>query len=239
MLDFTEGIVLKTTKYSESSIIAKIFTKKYGTLSFIIPGIRSSKNKQKGNLFEPINTLNLEIYFREQRNLNRIKSYHSALIYKQLPFDITKRSIALFCVELMAKCLKEQEINETLYNYFAAFLFDLDEKNDALENKPLFFLLETASILGFEPSLQNILQGNYFNLENGRFENSIITHSCLSAYDTSLFKQMLAMYYDKQPLKFNSTERKIVLDNLLLYFRWHVTDFFELKTPAILSEILR
>lgn len=239
MLDFTEGIVLKTTKYSESSIIAKIFTKKYGVLSFIIQGIRSSKNKQKGNLFEPTNLLNLEIYFREQRNLNRIKTYHSALIYKNIPFDFSKRSIALFCVELISKCLKEQEINEPLYNYFSSFLFDLDLKDDNLENKPLYFLLETASILGFEPSIQNILHGIYFNLENGRFENTITSHSCLSAYDTALLKQMLAMYYDKQPLKLNSVERKIIMDNFLLYYRWHVNDFFELKSPAILSEVLR
>jgi DNA repair protein RecO (recombination protein O) len=47
MLDKTEGIVLKTTKYSESSVITSIFTKKYGLLSFIVQGIRSSKKQAK------------------------------------------------------------------------------------------------------------------------------------------------------------------------------------------------
>ncbi|HRB69903.1 MAG TPA: DNA repair protein RecO, partial [Chitinophagales bacterium] len=75
MLDKTEGIVLKTTKYSESSLIVKIFTKKHGLLSFMVQGVRSSKNKQKGNILQPLNCLNLEIYLKEQRNLNKLKEY--------------------------------------------------------------------------------------------------------------------------------------------------------------------
>ena len=80
MLDKTEGIVLKTTKYAESSIITNIFTKKYGLLSFIVQGVRSSRNKQKGNLIQPLNMLMLEIYLKEQRNLNRIKEYSTSYI---------------------------------------------------------------------------------------------------------------------------------------------------------------
>ncbi len=30
-----------------------------------------------------------------------------------------------------------------------------------------------------------------------------------------------------------------VIDKMLLYFRWHVADFTDLKSPGILSEVLR
>ncbi|MCB0507220.1 MAG: DNA repair protein RecO [Chitinophagales bacterium] len=240
MLDKTEGIVLKTTKFSESSLIVKIFTKKYGLLSFLVQGVRSSKNKQKGNILQTFNCLNLEIYLKEQRNLNRIKEYSTNIIYKNLYTDFNKQSVAIFCVELISKCLKEQEVNERLYNYLSLFLVELDEENNSIENKPLFFLLETASILGFEPSLHNISSGNFFNLENGRFENNMVDEkNCLSAMETNLLKQLLAIYYEKNEWKLNSTERKILLDKLLLYFRWHVSDFIELKSPTILSELLK
>jgi len=46
------------------------------------------------------------------------------------------------------------------------------------------------------------------------------------------------MYYDKNELKLTSTERKLMLEKLLLYYRWHVSDFLELKSPQILSELL-
>ncbi|HQG39019.1 MAG TPA: DNA repair protein RecO, partial [Chitinophagales bacterium] len=240
MLEKTEGIVLKTVRYSESGLIVSIFTKKYGLLSFIIQGIRSSKNKQKGNLLQPLNILHLDIYLKEQRNLNRIKEYHTAHIYRQLPYDFAKQSVAIFCVELISKCVKDYEVNEQLYNYLTLFLIELDVQQNGIENKPLFFLLETASILGFEPSLQNILKGSFFNLGSGKFENKFdSTQSSMSAYETEIFKKLLAMYYDKNELKLTSTERKLMLEKLLLYYRWHVSDFIDLKSPQILSELLR
>jgi len=239
MLDKTEGIVLKTTKYSESSIIAKIFTKKHGVLSFIVQGVRTSKNKQKGNLIQNLNLLNLEIYLKEQRNLNRIKEYTINYIYKNLHVDIAKQSVALFAIELVAKCVKEHEINERLYDYLSLFLIELDQETKTIENKPLFFMLEIASILGFEPSLHHILNGTYFNLESGRFEDTIQTVNALDAKETTMLKKMIAMYFDKSELKLTHQERKLLLEKMLLYFRWHVHDFSELKSPTVLSEVLR
>lgn len=239
MLDKTEGIVLKTTKYAESSIITNIFTKKYGLLSFIVQGIRSSRNKQKGNLIQPLNMLMLEIYLKEQRNLNKIKEYSTSYIYKHLHVDFAKQSVALFCIELISKCLKEHEVNERLYNYLSLFLTELDQETDSIENKPLFFLLETASILGFEPSLQNILHGTYFNLETGRFEDTIASVNVLDKEETNMLKKLMAVYFEKNELKLSSLERKLLLEKMLLYFRWHIADFPELKSPHILSELLR
>ena len=239
MLDKTEGIVLKTTKYSESSIIAKILTKKHGVLSFMIQGIRTSKNKQKGNLIQNLNILNMEVYLKEQRNLNRIKEYNTNYIYKYLHIDIAKQSVALFAIELISKCVKEHEVNERLYDYLSLFLIELDKEINTIENKPLFFLLETASILGFEPSLHNILNGIYFNLESGRFEDRIATANSLDEKETIILKKMMAMYYDKGELKLTHQERKLLLEKMLLYFRWHVSDFSELKSPGVLSEVLR
>ena len=208
MLDKTEGIVLKTVKYSESSVIATIFTKKFGSLSFIVQGLRSTKNKQKGNLIQSGNILQLEIYLKEQRNLNRIKEYSTAYIYTNANF--IKQSILIFCIELISKCVKEHEVNERLYDYVSLFLIELDKDEHSIENKPLYFLLETASILGFEFSMQNILNGKYFNLERGKFEDvPTSTQSNLNENETLLLKKLIAVYYDKNELKFNSTERKI------------------------------
>ncbi len=238
MLDKTEGIVLKTVKYSESSVIATIFTKKFGSLSFIVQGLRSTKNKQKGNLIQSGNILQLEIYLKEQRNLNRIKEYSTAYIYTNANF--IKQSILIFCIELISKCVKEHEVNERLYDYVSFFLIELDKDEHSIENKPLYFLLETASILGFEFSMQNILNGKYFNLERGKFEDvPTSTQSNLNENETLLLKKLIAVYYDKNELKFNSTERKILLEKLILYFRWHIPDFTDLKSPSVLSEVLR
>jgi hypothetical protein len=61
----------------------------------------------------------------------------------------------------------------------------------------------------------------------------------LDEHETLLLKKLIAVYYEKNELKFNATERKILLEKLILYFRWHIPDFTDLKSPAILHEVLR
>jgi DNA repair protein RecO (recombination protein O) len=41
----TRGIVLRAIKYSETSVIADIFTEQFGLRSYIISGVRTSKSK--------------------------------------------------------------------------------------------------------------------------------------------------------------------------------------------------
>ncbi|MDR2283209.1 MAG: recombination protein O N-terminal domain-containing protein, partial [Sphingobacterium sp.] len=45
MLQKTKGIALKTTNYSESSIVAQIFTENLGLQSYLINGARKPKAK--------------------------------------------------------------------------------------------------------------------------------------------------------------------------------------------------
>ncbi len=54
MLTTTRGIVLHHFKYSEKSIIAKIYTEKFGLQSYIINGVRSAKSKNKAVYLQPL-----------------------------------------------------------------------------------------------------------------------------------------------------------------------------------------
>ena len=47
MLIKTAGIIFQTKKYSESSLIADIYTEEKGLRSYIISGVRSKKGKGK------------------------------------------------------------------------------------------------------------------------------------------------------------------------------------------------
>ena len=48
MLSSTKGIVIHHFKYSEKSVIAKIYTEKFGLQSYILNGVRNKKSKNKG-----------------------------------------------------------------------------------------------------------------------------------------------------------------------------------------------
>ena len=47
MLLSTPGLVLHTTPYSESSVVAKVFTRQLGVRSYIIKGVRGPRGRVK------------------------------------------------------------------------------------------------------------------------------------------------------------------------------------------------
>ena len=69
----TPALVLHTTSYSESSVIAKIFTRQLGVRSYIIKGVRKSGSKTKQNLLQPLSHLDLVVYNNPKTQINYIK----------------------------------------------------------------------------------------------------------------------------------------------------------------------
>ncbi len=60
----TKGIVLRTVKYGETSMVVTIFTEFFGLLSYMVHGVRTSTKKGTGkaNLFEPAAIPHLVVY---------------------------------------------------------------------------------------------------------------------------------------------------------------------------------
>ena len=61
MIEKDSGIVLHTFKYGDTGVIARIYTKRFGLLSFIVPGLRKARAKMQYNHFQPL--AQLEIVF--------------------------------------------------------------------------------------------------------------------------------------------------------------------------------
>ena len=75
MTESTNGICLHYYKYSESSVIAKIFTERYGMKSYIMKGVRKKKSKKKLNLLHSLNIVELEVSNNDKRQIQYMKSF--------------------------------------------------------------------------------------------------------------------------------------------------------------------
>jgi len=76
MIEKTQGIALHYTKYSESSVIAKIFTKNFGLKSCIINGVRKKKSKSKLGLLRPLTLLDIELYQNSKQGKKEFMRFH-------------------------------------------------------------------------------------------------------------------------------------------------------------------
>src|SRR5688572_5530680 len=148
----TKGIVLRTVKYGETSLIVTMYTELFGLQSYLINGVRTSSKKGSGkaNLFQPTAILDMIVYHNELRQLHRVKEFKWGYIYQHILSDVKKNAVAVFMIELLTKCLKQPEANSDLYHFVEDVLIHLDESSGAVTaNLPLFFALHLAVFFGF------------------------------------------------------------------------------------------
>src|SRR6266550_7603760 len=130
----TKGIVLRTVKYGETSVIVSVFTELFGIQSYLVNGVRTStkKGSGKGNLFQPAAILDMIVYHNDLKQLQRVKEFKWDYLYQHIFSDIGKNAVALFMIELLTKCLKQPEANEELFHFAEDAFLHLDKSNAAV-----------------------------------------------------------------------------------------------------------
>ncbi len=240
----TKGIVLRTVKYGETSLIVTLFTELFGVQSYLVNGVRASTKKGPGkaNLFQHAAILDLIVYHNDLKNLQRIKEFRWAILYQHLFFDVVKNSVALFMVEVLQKTLKQPEANPDLFHFTEdAFLF-LDEAGPSIvANYPLYFSIHLTLFSGLRISDTYSKQNNILDMQEGEFVSERPTHlhfleEPFSFYTSQLLKAHHPSNLDE--IKLNKDSRRILLNAYQDFFALHVQDFGTLKTLPVLQEVL-
>ena len=122
----SRAIVLHKVKYSETSLILKIYTEKEGLLSFIVSGVRGKKGRLRTAQFQILNLLDLSYSKGKKSQLRHITDLKISEPFSELLFNPVKRSIGLFMAELIQHCIKEEEKNVPLFNFLYNSIHWLD-----------------------------------------------------------------------------------------------------------------
>lgn len=243
MLHKTGGIVLRTVRYGETSVIVSIFTELFGVQSYLVNGVRSSKAKSaKAHLLQPANILDLVVYHREQKNLQRISDIRLAYIYQGLHADVIKNTIALYTVELLYKSLCEPEAHPDLFYFISDSLQWMDKQDKGLANFALYLTLKVSEFLGFKFYGQYHLQTPYLDLQEGTYvKEHPSTPLFLEKQNAKYTSDLLGISNPDQliDIKITSSERDQLLSAYLEYLCFHLPNFNKLKSPDILKEVLR
>ena len=239
MLHKTKGIALKTTSYSENSIVAHIFTETFGMQSYLINGAKKPKAKLSANLFQPLHPLELVVYHKHSSNLQRIKEAQQYPPLKSIPLDIVKSSVAIFLNEVLYKVFKQQSPDPYLFHFVQQSILWLDESKTNIANFHLVFLIKLSRFLGFLPLQYSGKTLSYFNLLDGVFTNTLPPHThVLQEPHTSLFQRLMQVSFeDASVVKINPEDRKILLKKLIEFYRLHTENFGQPNSLYILEEI--
>ena len=243
MLQTTQGIVLRSVKYGETSLICSIFTDQYGVQSYLVKGVRSAKAKgSRAGLLQPATLLDLSIYYRSQKNLQHIREFHPAYFYNSLQSEIVKNSIALFSVELLLKLLPEHapqpELFAFTFNYFRAL--DTTELS-AVANFPLFFIIQCSRFLGYDINGNFSPDTPHLHLQDGAFTHhppSIAPY--VNDEDAGAIDKLLRIseVKDLPTVAMNSAMRFRLLDWYLAFLHQHTQHLGNIRSLPVLQAIL-
>ena len=240
MNDKTEGIVLQSVRYGESSLIVKVFTRDFGLKSYMLKGAFARNSKYKPALFQNLNKISyVEAGRQKTASLGYLKDVQLALVYRSLPFVMDKSAILMFVGELLGKTITEQEKNEDLYDFVARSMQWLDLVESDYANFPLYFTLETTRHLGFYP-MSNYEAGFCFDMMEGRFVHDIPLHPySLDPEAALLLSRLMGKGIDeacRQPL--NVVQRRVLLDGLIAFMRLHAPVLRGFRSHEVLRTVL-
>jgi DNA repair protein RecO (recombination protein O) len=239
MLYTSRGIVLHQIRYSESSVIVKIFTEVYGLKSYIFKGVHKKKASVRSSLLQHLNLVELVCDDKDYGGLQHPKELRLEYPYHSLNSDIRKSSIALFINEILLHAIRHEEADSGLFAFLHDSFVWLDRAEGPVSDFHLWLCIQLTSHLGFEPQ-ETDEAPKYFSLKEGLFrEHSGILDEFMDEPCTAAFHRLLnSSLNDLHQCNLTHGLRLQLLQKVITYFNWHIADFGEIQSHKILAEVL-
>ena len=244
MLHNTKGIVLRVTKYGDTSIILTAYTELFGVQQYMVKGVRvtSKKGANKGVFYQPAAILQMEVYHSPMKQLQMVKDVSWDFVYQNVYSDILRNAVATYIVEVLQQTMQPEPHPELFYLIEDTFK-QLDKGGPQLVgNLPIYFLIHLSQTMGFG------LQGKYspstpvLDVREGQFVEKVPAHPYFlegaEAQTASSFLQV-QFYNDLDNIVLSGTQRKKILELFQLSLSWHYKKFSDIKSLPILQEVLR
>lgn len=211
---------MHTLRYADSKVIATLFTESRGALSFMVRIPRTRHSALQGVLLSPLSLLEVDIDYQDNAQLQRLVDIRIDEPYQSLPYHPMKQTIALFLGEFLYYSLREEGTNPDLYAYLTNSLMWLDARQEGFANFPLTFLIRLSRFLGIWPDTEE-------------------AQKMLTIEEQPFVPLMMRMDFATMHLfRFSRDQRARMLQVLNDYYRLHVPHFPELRSMAILREVL-
>ena len=207
MQETIRGIVLRTVKYGDTSLIVDLFTLGRGRQSFMASVQRARRTVRSVSFWQPLSMVEFQSEIRP--NMGRlprpsdVRTYYN---YIDLPFSPVKSTLALFLAEFLSAALREEKENEPLYRYVESSLqwLDLAEAPASVANFHLAFLMHLSRFIGIYPNLGLPLPPPKEGVKpSGLFPNDLhtdgLTPSLGGGRGRLYFDLLAGTYCDRQP----------------------------------------
>lgn len=235
----SEGIVFRTVKYSETSIICDIYTREKGLRSFIVSGARTARSSIKGVAFRPPNLVEITAYDHpEDTKLNRIKEVGFNHYYQSVNTDVVVSSVAIFMLEVCRNAIREREANTVMFDFLKAWFVRVDDKASWHPDLHLAFMVELSGLLGFGPLPDYSSDKPYFDMLEGVFCGGPGAGDNFLDERDSMLLDSLMTFNGRLPDDVTRADRNRLAARLIRYYKLHLPGFRDVLSLDVLASVL-
>lgn len=240
MIVKSKAILLHHVRHSDNSLIACFYTREYGRLSVLVKGISSRKGNARYLYFQPLYIFDIELYYRDTRELHNLKELNLSFTPVNVTSDIFKSTISLFLSEVLYSLIREEDVNVKLYGFIESSVKALDGLSSGVSNFHLWFLVSLMSYVGIGPTFTSE-DGACFDMLSGQFVSLPPLHpDYLEPQSAGILNILLKSgVEDIARLQFSGEERTTLLEKILRYYSLHLPGLRRIKSLQVLNDIFR
>lgn len=240
MVEKTQGIVLQSIRYGDSSLIVRIYTLSNGLQSYMVKGVSGNASRNRIAFFQPLTLLSfVQTGNTKKGGMAFMKDVELGYVYQSIPMDMNKSAILMYLAELLSYTLTQQERNDDLYHFVHQSLMWLDLVDSGYANFPLYFTLELSRFLGFYPHAKE--DGGLFDMMEGQFVKDVPLHPY---YFDEEYSALLSRFLNRgidelRSVAMTGLQRNALLDGVITFMRLHAPVLKGLQSHEILKSVLR
>jgi DNA repair protein RecO (recombination protein O) len=237
----TKGVVLHCMDYSETSIIARVYTEQLGLQSYIAKGVRKKGARIKRNLFAPLSIIQLVANHKEGEGMRVLRDASCEFQLNSIATDMAKTAVSIYISELLTRSFSAQMTDPNLYGFIEDAVLNLDRATGSIAGFPLAFTIGLTQFLGFDPHNNFSSEDTYFDMVGGNFCPHPPDHLYYlsSPLSDSLSEVLTALNAGVVSIVTDYATRGVLLAKMLEYFRIHIPTFGEIKSVQVLSDVLK
>lgn len=227
---------MHATKYGDTSLIVKIFTRQQGNQSFIIKNAFRKNNRFAASYFTPLAMMDISYDDHSKSSLKYLKDIAPRRASNPLFYDPAKSSILLFYNEILYKLLMDTGEDEVLFAFLQEEIDKVHQATANLAELPLRFLLRLSAVMGYYPEDNFSPQNSIFSLQECRFQSFFVEDAgFLTAQQSEYLHRLLN---EEAPVQAGRTLRTSLLKQLVAYFQMHNEQIRKVESLEILSTVL-
>lgn len=227
--------------YSETSIIARVYTEQLGLQSYIAKGVRKKGARLKRNLFAPLSVIQLTASHKEGDGLRVMRDASCEYHLNDIAANMAKTAVSIYMGELLTRTISSQMADPNLYAFIEDAVLNLNSESESVAGFPLGFTISLTRFMGFDPLNNFDAENTCFDMIGGNFCPHPPDHLYyFSSPLSDAFSAVLsAISAGVMSIRENHATRSQLLLKILEYFRIHIPTFGEMKSVQVLSDVLK